>query len=153
MTRVESTGSGEGLKRRWKPSLKAVIHGKSKEEHQEEPEADNSEEESVKIVQPKLRYLPIISGLICPFSVLLDIPGLTERWYVRTDGNMVVESRPNPVILDVGQAVSMALGVAANIGLILRFLERHPYVSTWVAMVSLTLHGECGSGWTASGWR
>lgn len=25
------------------------------------------------------RWLPIISGLFCPFSVLLDIPGLTER--------------------------------------------------------------------------
>ncbi|SCV69367.1 BQ2448_2387 [Microbotryum intermedium] len=86
------------------------------------------------------RYLPILSGLLCPFSVLLDIPGLTERWYVRTSGFNVVETQPNPAILDVGQAISMALGVTANLALISRFLERKPYLCTWVAIVALTAH-------------
>ncbi|KAM0791088.1 hypothetical protein ACM66B_004379 [Microbotryomycetes sp. NB124-2] len=86
------------------------------------------------------RYLPIVSGLLVPFSVLLDIPGLTERWYQRTVGYEVVETQPNPPLLDIGQAVSMAFGVAANIALVLRFLEKRPYEMTLVAIASLTLH-------------
>ncbi|SGY76217.1 BQ5605_C005g03475 [Microbotryum silenes-dioicae] len=68
------------------------------------------------------------------------IPGLTERWYVRTAGYNVVETQPNPAILDVGLAISMALGVAANLGLISRFLERKPYLCTWISIVALTAH-------------
>lgn len=34
----------------------------------------------------------------------------------------------------------MALGVLANIGLIMRFLERKPLLATWVAIVALTAH-------------
>ncbi|KAK4052621.1 Potassium channel [Microbotryomycetes sp. JL221] len=86
------------------------------------------------------RYLPIVSGLLVPFSVLLDVPGLTERWYIRTVGFEVVETRPNPVLLDVGQAVSMAFGVAANIALVARFLEKWPLECTWIAIAALTLH-------------
>lgn len=98
--------------------------------------------------------------LLIPLS-RSQIPGLTERWYVKTDGYTVIETQPNPIsalasprpvqaladlpraraVLDVGQAVSMALGVIANLGLIMRFLERRPYAGTWVAIVALTIHG------------
>ncbi|KAI5476225.1 hypothetical protein MNV49_007987 [Pseudohyphozyma bogoriensis] len=88
----------------------------------------------------KHRYTPIISGLACPFSVLLDVPGLTERWYIQTDGYTVVNTQPNPIILDVGLAVSIAFGALANIALISRFLERRPRASTLVAIVALTIH-------------
>ncbi|ORY73112.1 hypothetical protein BCR35DRAFT_307383 [Leucosporidium creatinivorum] len=110
-------------------------HWWSREQRRQEAEGEYEQERLV-----KHRYLPILSGLVCPFSVLLDIPGLTERWYVRTNGYTVVETQPNPIILDVGQAVSMALGVLANLGLIVRFLERKPYAGTWVAIIALTAH-------------
>lgn len=129
------------------------------------------------------RLLPIISGLVCPFSVLLDvryltsspflpslfpfpcpslfllsillrllvpqppdrsplsqIPGLTTRWYVRTDNHIVVETQPNPVLLDIGLAISLALGVVANAALIWRFLENRPRLCTWISMLALTVH-------------
>lgn len=71
---------------------------------------------------------------------MLDIPGLTERWYVRTYGFEIVETQPNPALLDAGQAVSLAFGVFANVALICRFLEHRPRLFTWVAMVSLAVH-------------
>ncbi|GAA5868527.1 hypothetical protein JCM3774_005417 [Rhodotorula dairenensis] len=86
------------------------------------------------------RYLPIISGLACPFSVLLEIPGLTEPWYVKTYGYTVIDTRPNPVLLDIGLAFSLALGVAANICLVARFLEFRPKRFTLAAILALSLH-------------
>ncbi|TKA52321.1 hypothetical protein B0A53_04789 [Rhodotorula sp. CCFEE 5036] len=86
------------------------------------------------------RYLPIISGLACPFSVLLEIPGLTEPWYVKTYGYTVIETRPNPVLLDVGLAISLTLGVVANVCLVARFLEFRPKRFTLFAILALTLH-------------
>lgn len=65
---------------------------------------------------------------------------MTEPWYVRTDGNVVVESRPNPVALDVGLAISLALGVFANACLVARFLEFRPKRFTLLAIASLTVH-------------
>lgn len=32
---------------------------------------------------PVNRWAPVFAGLCCPFSILLEIPGLTERWYIR----------------------------------------------------------------------
>ncbi|KAK4046230.1 Potassium channel [Microbotryomycetes sp. JL201] len=108
---------------------------------QQAPDRDDEEEHHDKGTRHGThRYLPIVSGLLVPFSVLLDIPGLTERWYQRTVGYKVVETKPNPPLLDVGQAVSMFFGVAANAALVMRFLEKRPYQMTWVAIASLTLH-------------
>ena len=88
------------------------------------------------------RVLPIISGLIIPFSILLEIPGLTDNWYIRTDGNVVVETKPNPVILDVGLGFSMFFALVANISLICRFLDKGPVlVTTLISVTSLTVHG------------
>ncbi|BGP42936.1 Potassium channel [Rhodotorula kratochvilovae] len=112
----------------------------TQEKQQEQPSNDNEADEGAQeLDEPENRILPIISGLVCPFSVLLDIPGLTSRWYIRTEGNNIVETQPNPALLDAGQAVALALGVLANAALIWRFLEHRPRICTWVAMLSLAL--------------
>ncbi|GAA5984694.1 hypothetical protein JCM10908_003463 [Rhodotorula pacifica] len=92
------------------------------------------------LATPDTRLLPILSGLACPFSVLLEIPGLTESWYVKTYGYTIIDTRPNPVLLDVGLAISLALGIAANVFLVARFLEFRPKRFTIAAIVALTLH-------------
>ena len=65
-------------------------------------------------VPPKYRWTPILSGLLQPFSILLEIPGLTEHWYVKQVDNVPVAYQENPVILDVGLAISMACALIAN---------------------------------------
>jgi len=88
------------------------------------------------------RILPIISGLVIPFSILLEIPGLISPWYIRTDGNVVVETRPNPPLLEVGLALSISFAVVANLTLICRFLEKGPVLmTTLITIGSLTIHG------------
>jgi hypothetical protein len=88
------------------------------------------------------RTLPIISGLIIPFSILLEIPGLTDDWYIRTDANVVIERRPNPVLLDIALGFSMFFALVANISLICRFLDKGPVlVMTLITIASLTIHG------------
>lgn len=88
------------------------------------------------------RILPVVSGLVIPFSILLEIPGLTDSWYIRTDRNVVVESQPNPASVDVMLAISMVFAVVANVSLICRFLEKGPVLATTlVAISSLTIHG------------
>lgn len=99
-------------------------------------------DEDTHMTMPNYRTLPIISGLIIPFSILLEIPGLTDDWYIRTDGNVVIESRPNPVLLDVGLGVSMFFALVANISLICRFLDKGPvFVTTIITIACLTIHG------------
>jgi hypothetical protein len=93
---------------------------------------------------PIYRGLPIIAGVFIPFSILLSIPSLTDRWYIRVDANNVtLESRPNPFLLNLGMGFSMACGVLANICLIVRFSERKVLRMTWLCILFLTLHGEC----------
>jgi hypothetical protein len=94
---------------------------------------------------PNYRHTPIISGICIPFSILLEIPGLTEQWYVRTDQNETVETRKNSAILDVGMALSMACAVAANWFIIMRFLEKRVKTMTIACICFLTAHGEFSS--------
>ncbi|KAJ7222053.1 hypothetical protein B0H12DRAFT_1241106 [Mycena haematopus] len=89
---------------------------------------------------PNYRYTPIISGIVIPFSILLEIPGLTEHWYVRTVNNKVVENRPNPMILNIGLGFSMACALAANVCLVARFLEKKVKVMTVGCIIFLTIH-------------
>lgn len=91
---------------------------------------------------PNYRWTPILSGVVIPFSILLEIPGLTEHWYVRTEANKVVETRNNAVILDVGLAFSMTCALFANICLVLRFLEKRVRLVTLLTIFFLTVHGE-----------
>jgi potassium channel subfamily K, other eukaryote len=88
------------------------------------------------------RRIPILSGILIPFSILLQIPGLTEHWYVRTSDGQVVQTSKNSAILTVSLAFSMALAVIANFALINRFLERSVRRSTIICIVTLSLHGE-----------
>lgn len=90
---------------------------------------------------PNYRWTPIISGVIIPFSILLEIPGLTERWYIRTQDGQTVETKGNPAILDIGLAFSLAFGLFANICLVMRFLEKRVKVATLLSIIFLTLHG------------
>lgn len=88
------------------------------------------------------RILPVVCGLVIPFSILLEIPGLTDSWYIRTNHNVVVESRPNSTSFHVMLATSMAFAVLANVSLICRFLEKGPVLATTlITMAALTIHG------------
>lgn len=89
---------------------------------------------------PNYRLTPIISGSLIPFSILLQIPSLTEHWYVRTDGTEIVESRKNSALLELSLILSMALAVFANLALICRFMERRVKLCTILSIVSLTMH-------------
>jgi potassium channel subfamily K len=91
-------------------------------------------------IPPKYRWIPILSGLLQPFSILLEIPGLTEHWYVRTINNVPVAYQSNPALLDVGLAISMACAVIANIALISRFLERRVFPATMITIIGLSIH-------------
>jgi hypothetical protein len=92
---------------------------------------------------PTHRGLPIISGILIPFSTLLSIPSLTNHWYIRTGANNVIlEARPNSFLLNLGMGFSMACGVLANICLIVRFSERKVLWMTRFCILFLTLHGE-----------
>lgn len=89
------------------------------------------------------RGLPIISGILIPFSILLSIPSLTDRWSIQTDANNVtLGASPNSLLLNLGMGFSMACGVLANICIIVRFSERKVLVMTWFCILFLTLHGE-----------
>ncbi|KIM78217.1 hypothetical protein PILCRDRAFT_599929 [Piloderma croceum F 1598] len=96
--------------------------------------------EDIESFTPNYRYIPIISGLLVPFSILLEIPGLTQHWYVRTENNQVIEQRENPVLLDVGLGVSLACAIIANLCLIMRFLEKRVKTMTILCVAFLTLH-------------
>jgi potassium channel subfamily K, other eukaryote len=93
-------------------------------------------------ILPNYRRAPIISGSLIPFSILLEIPGLTEPWYIRTYGPQNAETRKDLPLVLISISVSMALAVIANIALIFRFLERHVKRNTIICIVTLTLHGE-----------
>ncbi|KAJ7056198.1 hypothetical protein C8F01DRAFT_993501 [Mycena amicta] len=89
---------------------------------------------------PNYRYTPILSGIVIPFSILLEIPGLTEHWYVRTENNQIVDRRKNPAILNIGLGFSMACALAANACLVVRFLEKKVKLMTIGCIVFLTIH-------------
>jgi hypothetical protein len=90
---------------------------------------------------PSFRYMPLLSGVIIPFSILLEIPGLTEHWYIRTEGNDIVDIKNNPSILDAGLGLSMASAVLANVCLLMRFMERRVKLMTLLCIFFLTVHG------------
>jgi len=88
------------------------------------------------------RILPIFSGIMIPFSIMLLIPSLTGHWYIRTGaGNVVVEVRPNPLLLQLAMGVSMGCGIIASACLVARFAERHVKLMTHLCIFFLSLHG------------
>ncbi|RDB30378.1 Outward-rectifier potassium channel TOK1 [Hypsizygus marmoreus] len=102
-----------------------------------DPRTSNADLESY---VPHYRSLPIMSGIIIPFSILLEIPGLTENWYIRTEGNDIVETKTNTAILDVGLAFSIGFAALANVCLISRFLEKKVKFMTVLCIIFLTIH-------------
>ncbi|KIM42108.1 hypothetical protein M413DRAFT_127201 [Hebeloma cylindrosporum] len=87
------------------------------------------------------RILPIFSGIMIPFSIMLLIPSLTGHWYIRTGaGNVVVEVRPNPLLLNFAMGVSMGCGVIASACLVARFAERNVKLMTQLCIAFLFLH-------------
>ncbi|KAG1751002.1 hypothetical protein EDD22DRAFT_850754 [Suillus occidentalis] len=89
---------------------------------------------------PNYRFIPLITGIVIPFSILLEIPGLTGYWYIRTEDYNTVQTRSNPVLLDIGLAFSMTCAVLANICIILRFLEKRVMRMTVLCIVFLSIH-------------
>ena len=90
---------------------------------------------------PHYRSLPVISGVVMPLSVLLEIPGLTEDWYIRTEANKTIDRKLNTTIFITGLAISMLFGVLANICVIYRFLEKRVQTMTLLCIIFLTVHG------------
>ncbi|KAI0056615.1 voltage-gated potassium channel [Artomyces pyxidatus] len=89
---------------------------------------------------PNYRTTPIISGSLIPFAILLEIPGLTDHWYVRTENRQVVEVKDNPAILDAGLALSMTCAVLANVALVCRLMEKRVKAMTIASIFFLTIH-------------
>lgn len=101
-----------------------------------------SNEEEIRAYIPNYRILPIISGIIIPFCILLEIPGLTAHWYIRTEGSTIVTTKPNPPLLDAGIALSIFCAVVANLCLVIRFLEKRIKTMTILCTVFLSIHGK-----------
>jgi potassium channel subfamily K len=96
-----------------------------------------------KMQVPTYRILPIFSGIVVPFSILLSIPSLTAHWYVRTGPDeTTIETRPNPRLLDVAMAISMTCALVACACLVARFAERKVKLMTLLCIIFLTVHGQ-----------
>lgn len=104
-----------------------------------------SDEEEIQAYIPHYRILPILSGITIPFCILLEIPGLTAQWYIRTEGSTIAASKPNPPLLDVGIALSIFCAVLANLCLVVRFLERRIKTMTILCTLFLSIHGKLTS--------
>ena len=39
------------------------------------------------------RWMLIVSRVVVLFALLLEVPGPTEHWHIRTEANQVVETR------------------------------------------------------------
>ncbi|KII87652.1 hypothetical protein PLICRDRAFT_643132 [Plicaturopsis crispa FD-325 SS-3] len=63
------------------------------------------------------RYAPLVAALLAPLSTIYDIPALSQRWYVLSDGTQV----PDPKASLILSAVGLAFNVGANTLLALRF--------------------------------
>lgn len=89
-----------------------------------------------------VRKTPIFSGLVAPLSIVLEVPGLTSKWYAKIDQNGIVERFiDNPTILTVGLAISLSAAVVGNVAIIFRFLEiLRPRQSIILAFAGFMLH-------------
>lgn len=103
---------------------------------------EEQQRQEQRLSQLVYRRLPVFTGVIAPFSIMLEIPGLTSKWYVRLGEDHTVNPyRDNPAILDVGLALSFASAVIANIAILGRFAEKmQPRRATLTAIASLLIH-------------
>ncbi|KAF8651587.1 hypothetical protein AX16_004703 [Volvariella volvacea WC 439] len=91
-------------------------------------------------ITPTYRSLPTVSGILIPFSVFFGIPGVTNSWYLRIENHQVVQTRPNPPIIEVVLAFSIVCAILANLCLIVRFMERRVKSMTWTCTAFLAVH-------------
>jgi potassium channel subfamily K len=64
----------------------------------------------------RVALVPLLAAIIAPLSSLLDIPALTEPWFVQ-NGDKLSDPRVNLVL----SAVSLFVNFVANALLVLRF--------------------------------
>ncbi|KAG9024722.1 hypothetical protein FRB95_011146 [Tulasnella sp. JGI-2019a] len=62
------------------------------------------------------RTAPMIAAVLAPFSVLFDIPSVTERWYIKNG-----LPQPDPKVNLILSSIALAFGIVANLLLIFRF--------------------------------
>jgi len=103
-------------------------------------------QENMEAIEPSpsrsYRILPIFSGIMIPFSIMLLIPSLTGHWYIRTgNDNVVLEVRSDPLPLKLAMGFSMGCAIIASACLVARFSERHIKLTTHLCIVFLSLHG------------
>ncbi|KIR71224.1 potassium channel protein [Cryptococcus deuterogattii CA1014] len=70
------------------------------------------------------KYCPLISAILAPFSTLMDIPALSQRWYSQNG-----VTQPDPKASLALSGVGLGLNVIANILLVMRFSSKAPF---WV---------------------
>lgn len=73
---VEEERRGEGWRESWWRRVTCICKALRQNGDDELPDSEGHEHFRV-----QRRYLPIISGLVCPFSVLLDVGSLPLRRY------------------------------------------------------------------------
>lgn len=115
--------------------------------HRQREEAEETEDDTATLESlpakppiPTYRTTPLASGALAPFAIMLEVPGLTTRWYVRRVGTETIY-QDNPPLLQVGLALSIASAIVANIMLVLRFSNLvKPRKATLSAVIGFLIH-------------
>jgi potassium channel subfamily K len=69
---------------------------------------------------------PLLAAVLAPFSVLFDIPALTEPWFVRADPDVLLDpnkanSIPDHTVSLALSGIGLGFNIVANALLIVRF--------------------------------
>ncbi|KAM0746778.1 voltage-gated potassium channel [Meredithblackwellia eburnea MCA 4105] len=100
-------------------------------------------------IHDQSKFLPLLAAVAAPLSTLLDIPALSQKWYLLNNSPI-----PDPRACIVLSSISLTLNLLANVLLVTRFTagERHWRIASaastvcWclklaVAIVNLSLFG------------
>ncbi|PWY97286.1 voltage-gated potassium channel [Testicularia cyperi] len=122
------------------PTINVTETDSKEHDHMQESHDTGASSEPLRSL--RVRRTPIFSGLVAPFSIVLEIPGLTSKWYADIDPDgIVIRFIDNPTILTVGLAISLGAAVVANLAIICRFLEiLRPRVCLALAIAGFVLH-------------
>lgn len=89
---------------------------------------------------------PLLGAVFAPFSVLFDIPALTEPWFIKFDSNVLLDpNKANSIPDERGNIALSAIGIGfniiANILLVVRFSSGAKWwrVATRLSVVSWIL--------------
>lgn len=120
-------------------------HNDSTPESVAQPRVDSSQIPDGSIPDSEadhVRLLPLVSSIFVPFSILLEVPGLTEHWYIRTDEeHKIVEFEANPMFIQAILGVSLTCAIVTNICLLVRLSEKAVRKMTISCILALTAHG------------